>query len=89
MAVCTSSSSSVCFVSVQSTGMVRLIEPGRTVFAPDIDPDIHQYYAIIKSIHNTIIEAFWRWLKEKLGLNLKVIILKGEHTYNSMVPFHR
>jgi hypothetical protein len=50
---------------------------------PDIDPDIDRYYAIL------IIEVFWQWLKEKLGLNLKVVILKGEHIYNSMVFFHR
>lgn len=89
MAIRTSSGSSVRLLSVLSTRMTGLIEPGRTVFAPDIDPDIHRYYAILKSIHNTIIEAFWRWLKEKLGLNLKVIILKGENIYNSMVHFHR
>jgi hypothetical protein len=76
-------------VSFTTTRVAGLIEPKRAVFAPDIDPEIDRYYAILKSIHNTIIEAFWRWLKEKLGLNLKVVILRGEHIYNSMVPFHR
>ena len=94
MAICTSSSSSVSLVLVSVLSIfcvTRLIKPGRSVFAPDIDPDmvIDRYYTILKSIHNTIIEVFWRWLKEKLGLNLKVVILKGEHIYNSMVFFHR
>lgn|ERR1700735_1980783 len=60
------------------------------VFAPEIDPNLDPYYVILKSIHNTIIEGFWRWLREKLGLNLREIIWQGktEHIFNPMVPFH-
>ncbi|KAJ7659812.1 hypothetical protein DFH06DRAFT_1130567 [Mycena polygramma] len=45
---------------------------------------------VIKSVHNTIIEGFWRWLKEKMGLNLKSIILVGkeERIFNANVDFH-
>ncbi|KAJ7867826.1 hypothetical protein B0H13DRAFT_2351762 [Mycena leptocephala] len=50
----------------------------RHTFAPDIDPEIYPVCRLIKSVHNTIIEAFWRWLKEKMGLSLKVIILIGK-----------
>ncbi|KAJ7769746.1 hypothetical protein B0H14DRAFT_2402474, partial [Mycena olivaceomarginata] len=44
----------------------------------------------IKSVHNTIIEAFWRWLKEKLGLNLKAMILVGkdQRIFSANVEFH-
>ena len=62
----------------------------RTVFAPEIDPDQDPYYRILKSVYNTIIEVFWKWLKEKLGLNLKAIILQGqqEHIFNPAVAYH-
>ncbi|KAJ7203250.1 hypothetical protein GGX14DRAFT_317297, partial [Mycena pura] len=40
--------------------------------------------------HNTIIEGFWRHLKEKLGLNLKDFLLRGktEHLFNPHDPLH-
>ncbi|KAJ7668107.1 hypothetical protein B0H17DRAFT_1142574 [Mycena rosella] len=41
----------------------------REQFAPDIDPTVYLPNACIESVHNTIIEAFWRWLKLKCGLN--------------------
>ncbi|KAJ7877573.1 hypothetical protein B0H14DRAFT_2342283, partial [Mycena olivaceomarginata] len=48
-------------------------------------------HASVKSVHNTIIEAFWRWLHQKLGFNLKDHILRGktEHIFNSAVGFHK
>ncbi|KAJ7874312.1 hypothetical protein B0H14DRAFT_3083423 [Mycena olivaceomarginata] len=63
----------------------------REVFAPNIDPDVYPSHTFVKSVHNTIIEAFWRWLHEKLGFNLKDHILRGQvdHIFNSNVPFHR
>ncbi|KAF7371791.1 hypothetical protein MVEN_00035800 [Mycena venus] len=62
----------------------------RSTFAPDIDPEIYPVCRLIKSVHNTIIEAFWRWLKEKMGLNLKAIILVGktERIFSPDVEFH-
>ncbi|KAF7327482.1 hypothetical protein MKEN_00326800 [Mycena kentingensis (nom. inval.)] len=44
----------------------------REIYAPDIDPNMFPFHVLIKSIHNTIIEGFWRQLKEKLGLNLNI-----------------
>jgi hypothetical protein len=45
---------------------------------------------VLKSVHNTVIEGFWRWLKLKLGLNLKAIIIRGklERIYDSNIAFH-
>ncbi|KAJ7291675.1 hypothetical protein C8J57DRAFT_1588176 [Mycena rebaudengoi] len=62
----------------------------RHAFAPDIDPEIYPICRIIKSVHNTIIEAFWRWFKEKKGLNLKAVILIGkvERIFSPNVEFH-
>jgi hypothetical protein len=59
-------------------------------FAPEIDPKIYPVCRLIKSVHNTIIEAFWRWLKEKLGLNLKAMILVGkdQRIFSANVEFH-
>ncbi|KAJ7687071.1 hypothetical protein B0H14DRAFT_3101474 [Mycena olivaceomarginata] len=60
----------------------------REVFAPNIDPDVYPSHAFVKSVHNTIIEAFWRWLHEKLGFNLKDHILRGQvdHIFIPMFP---
>ncbi|KAF7361589.1 hypothetical protein MSAN_01193000 [Mycena sanguinolenta] len=63
----------------------------REQFAPNIDLAIYPPHASVKSVHNTIIEAFWCWLHQKLGFNLKDHILCGktEHIFNSAVAFHK
>ncbi|KAJ7711343.1 hypothetical protein B0H14DRAFT_3099359 [Mycena olivaceomarginata] len=55
-----------------------------------IDPEVYPICRLIKSVHNTIIEAFWRWLKEKMGLNLKAVILvaKDEQIFSLNIEFH-
>ncbi|KAK7058137.1 hypothetical protein R3P38DRAFT_3547593 [Favolaschia claudopus] len=62
----------------------------REAFAPDIDPDVYAVYMVLKSVHNTVIEGFWRWLRAKMGLNLKEFITRGkrEHIFNPNVPLH-
>ncbi|KAJ7302134.1 hypothetical protein DFH08DRAFT_826880 [Mycena albidolilacea] len=50
----------------------------REIYAADIDIDLYPFHVLIKSIHNTVIEGFWRQLKEKLGLNLKDFLLRGK-----------
>ncbi|KAJ7312478.1 hypothetical protein DFH08DRAFT_717654 [Mycena albidolilacea] len=62
----------------------------RHAFARDIDPEIYPVCRLIKSVHNTVIEGFWRWLKEKMGLNLKATILIGkeERIFSPNVEFH-
>lgn len=44
----------------------------------------------MKSVHNTVIEGFWRWLREKAGGSMKVHLLRGkdEHIFNPNLPFH-
>ncbi|KAJ6535294.1 hypothetical protein DFH09DRAFT_1249931 [Mycena vulgaris] len=56
----------------------------REKFVPDIDPDVYPSHACIKSVHNTVIEAFWRWLRLKCGINLREHILRGkvEHIFD-------
>ena len=63
----------------------------RDVFAPDINPDVYPEFATIKSIHNTVIEGFWRWLRLKWGITIKEHILRGktEHIFNPTVEFHK
>ncbi|KAJ7025817.1 hypothetical protein C8F04DRAFT_1298905, partial [Mycena alexandri] len=60
------------------------------IYAADIDKDLYPFHVLIKSIHNTVIEGFWRQLKEKLGLNLKDFLLRGkiEHLFNAHDPWH-
>jgi hypothetical protein len=62
----------------------------RHAFAPNINPEIYPTCRLIKSVHNTIIEAFWHWLKEKMGLNLKAVILVGkdEQIFSPNIEFH-
>ncbi|KAJ7767164.1 hypothetical protein B0H16DRAFT_1716801 [Mycena metata] len=62
----------------------------RHTFAPEINPIIYPVCRLIKSVHNTIIEAFWRWFKEKMGLNLKAVILVGkdQRIFSANVEFH-
>jgi hypothetical protein len=50
---------------------VQHLQSCREVYAVDIDMNLYPFHVLIKSIHNTVIEGFWRQLKEKLGLNLK------------------
>ncbi|KAJ7772470.1 hypothetical protein B0H16DRAFT_1714663 [Mycena metata] len=62
----------------------------REIYAADIDKDLYPFHVLIKSIHNTVIEGFWRQLKEKLGLNLKDFLLRGkvEHLFNAHDPWY-
>ncbi|KAJ7638088.1 hypothetical protein B0H17DRAFT_960876 [Mycena rosella] len=62
----------------------------RESFALNIDPLFYAVYMVLKSVHNTVIEGFWHWLKTKMGLNLKAIIIQGkqEHIFDSNVTFH-
>lgn len=73
------------------TGYIYAIQVAlREVFAPEIDPDIYPEHVFLKSVHNTVIEGFWRWLREKAGVNIKEHILRGkhEHIFDASVPFH-
>ncbi|KAJ7877863.1 hypothetical protein B0H13DRAFT_2235847 [Mycena leptocephala] len=58
----------------------------------DKGSEIGWQYAIQDAlrVHNTVIEAFWRWLKEKMGLNLKAVILAGKEKriFSPNVDFH-
>jgi hypothetical protein len=60
-------------------------------FAPQIDPEVYRSVALLKSIHNIIIESLWRWLREKAGYNLREIILQGktDRLINPEVHYHR
>ncbi|KAJ6597243.1 hypothetical protein DFH09DRAFT_1304986 [Mycena vulgaris] len=49
--------------SLQSLGT----KVSRSVYAPDIDPAVYPFHVLIKSVHNTVIEGFWRQFKEKTG----------------------
>ncbi|KAJ7021265.1 hypothetical protein C8F04DRAFT_1314842 [Mycena alexandri] len=86
-------------IALQSTtdkgSEVGWLEAIRTILweqcAPDINPNVYPAHRSIKSVHNTVIEAFWRWLREKLGINLRDHILRGktEHIFDPNVVFHR
>ncbi|KII92854.1 hypothetical protein PLICRDRAFT_104049 [Plicaturopsis crispa FD-325 SS-3] len=64
----------------------------REIFAPEIDPDVYPPWVFLKSVHNTVIEGFWRcWMRKVMGRNLKAYILRGktDHIFDSNVPWHR
>ncbi|KAH6893869.1 hypothetical protein BKA70DRAFT_1439932 [Coprinopsis sp. MPI-PUGE-AT-0042] len=50
----------------------------RRLLAPDIDPDVFPTVMGLASVHNTVIESLWAWLRKTLGHNLKDIILEGK-----------
>jgi hypothetical protein len=58
--------------------------------APDVDPEVYPPFMYMPSTNNTPIESFWRWLKEKIGLNLKDHILRGKelHIFNATAIYH-
>ncbi|KAF8185576.1 hypothetical protein K438DRAFT_2155443 [Mycena galopus ATCC 62051] len=62
----------------------------REALAPGIDPLVYAVYMVLKSVHNTVIEGFWRWLRGKMGLNLKEFITRGkrDRVFDSNVAFH-
>lgn len=61
------------------------------MLVPDVDLQIYPPYMILKSVHNTVIEGFWKWLRDKTGHNLKEHILRGkvDGIFNPNVPWHR
>ncbi|KAJ7884218.1 hypothetical protein B0H13DRAFT_2235367 [Mycena leptocephala] len=63
----------------------------REASAPDIDPEIYPCAAFLKSVHNTVIDAFWHWLRDKWGVNMRDHILRGkaQRIYIAEAPFHR
>ncbi|KAK7041212.1 hypothetical protein R3P38DRAFT_2512551 [Favolaschia claudopus] len=62
----------------------------KDAFAPAIDPGVYPAAAFLKSVHNTVIEAFWRWLHDKLGFNMWEHIVRGKNERISVeeAPFH-
>jgi hypothetical protein len=62
----------------------------RERFTPDVDPALYPPFVILKSVHNVVIEAFWHWLHEKTGRNLKDFILRGKQDgiFQPNVKFH-
>ena len=63
----------------------------REACAPAINPMVYHAIALLRSVHNIIIEALWRWLREKTGHNLLEIILRGkiQNLIKPSVNYHR
>lgn len=49
----------------------------REQVAPEIDLNQFPPHRFIKSVHNTVIEGFWSWLRKKRGLQMKEAIIQG------------
>lgn len=45
--------------------------------APEIDLNEFPPHKFIKSVHNTVIEGFWSWLRKKRGLKMKEALIQG------------
>lgn len=60
-------------------------------FAPELNTHEHPPIMALKSVHNTTIEGFWRWLREKIGYDIKAHILRGQedHYFDVATPWHR
>ncbi|KAF8995631.1 hypothetical protein BDQ17DRAFT_1392181 [Cyathus striatus] len=51
------------------------------IYSPEIDSNIFPGVISMKSVHNIVIESFWHRLKDKLGVNLRDLILQGKDQY--------
>ncbi|KAF9440661.1 hypothetical protein P691DRAFT_767413 [Macrolepiota fuliginosa MF-IS2] len=62
----------------------------REVYVPHIDTEIYPPSVALPSTCNMIIESLWWWLCEKVGLNIKDMILVGkhEHCFHAHDPLH-
>ncbi|KAL0949272.1 hypothetical protein HGRIS_009350 [Hohenbuehelia grisea] len=63
----------------------------RETLAPEIDPNIYPPFVTVKSVHNTVIEGFWRWLRDKTGITLKEYLMQGqkERWFSPTAELHR
>ncbi|KAJ4492029.1 hypothetical protein C8J55DRAFT_533979 [Lentinula edodes] len=53
----------------------------REAYAPDLDATVYPPHVILKSTNDTPIEGIWRRFSQKVGANLKEIILRGKVEY--------
>jgi len=60
-------------------------------FAPKLDAHECPPIMALRSVHNTTIEGFWHWLREKIGHDIKAHLLRGKegHHYSVAVAWHR
>ncbi|KAF5310627.1 hypothetical protein D9619_008265 [Psilocybe cf. subviscida] len=70
---------------------VSIQEIARELCSLNIDIDLFHAVELLKSVHNIIIEMLWKWLREKTGLNLREVILRGKSMglINHDLPIHR
>ncbi|KAL0952590.1 hypothetical protein HGRIS_006845 [Hohenbuehelia grisea] len=63
----------------------------RETLAPEIDSNIYPPFVTVKSVHNTVIEGFWRWLRDKTGITLKEYLMQGqkERWFSPTAELHR
>lgn len=59
-----------------------MLEHGANVrsekFAPELNAHECPPIMALKSVHNTTIEGFWHWLREKTGNDIKTHLLRGQ-----------
>ncbi|KAF4600764.1 hypothetical protein EYR38_005409 [Pleurotus pulmonarius] len=62
----------------------------RDMFASEVDQRIYPPLVVLKSVHNTVIEGFWHWLREKMGFSLREHLLRGksEHRFSPSSVLH-
>ena len=60
------------------------------LYAPDIDPNIYPPHVAVKSVHNTVIEAFWEKFQKLKGQTIKKTLIEGaeRHIFHSDDPTH-
>ncbi len=79
------------YVSYLSTRDYVPLNEFREFYSPNIDPAVYPPSVVLPSVHNTIIESLWRWLREQVGFNLKDAILRGksEYIFHAHIPGHQ
>lgn len=81
----------VSFPPDQTKNSCLLTTVTREFYAPNVDMDVFPASVVLPSTHNTTIESIWRLLREKTGLNLKDIVLRGknEHIFYAHAQQHQ
>lgn len=68
-----------------------LLSRSSRLLAPELDVGEYPTSVAIKSVHNTVIESMWRWLRKTTGFNIKELILRGreERIFHPHLEYHR
>ncbi|TDL15499.1 hypothetical protein BD410DRAFT_845149 [Rickenella mellea] len=73
------------------TGNMFAMQCGlRKAYAPELDNNQYPAFAALKSVHNTVIESCWKWLRDNRGVTLAEEVRHGQDDgiLQAGIPLH-